>query len=182
MKFWLFVLIGVVMLLECFFECYDDCLVWYEEMKFFVCQQFKMLCGVCFMWVVFVEGCGYFVGILGMVILMVGVYLCLQCYDCLCVDGLWMIGEEVLVVCICLWDLDIKGCGQELMIGVDWVELVLVGCVIYEVVVEKWLADKLWVGDCGLCEGMLFNLMWCFKCCCRGGCKFQVVQIGGDEM
>ena len=59
--------------------------------------------------------------------------------------------------------------------------LVLAGCAIYEAVAEKWPADKLRVGDRGLREGMLLNLMRRPKRRRRGGRKPQAAQTGGDE-
>ena len=90
---------------------------------------------------------------------MAGVHLRLPRYDRSKVDGLWMSGDEALDACKRLRELDFHGRSQEPTIGADRAELVLAGCAIYEAVAEMWPADRLRVGDRGLREGMLLNLM-----------------------
>lgn len=181
MKSWSSAPIGVVTLSERFPERHDDRLAWYEEMKAFARQQLKTPRGARSMRAVFAEGRGHLVGTSGTVTSMAGVHLRLQRYDRSRVDGLWMTGEEALAACTRLRDLDIKGRGQEPTIGADRAELVLAGCAIYEAVAEKWPADKLRVGDRGLREGMLLNLMRRPKRRRRGGRKPNTAQTGGDE-
>ena len=86
-------------------------------------------------------------------------HLRLPRYDRNEVDGLWMTGEEALAACARLRNLDVAGRAAEPTIGADRAELVLAGCAIYEAVAEAWPADELRVGDRGLREGMLLNLM-----------------------
>jgi exopolyphosphatase/guanosine-5'-triphosphate,3'-diphosphate pyrophosphatase len=150
--------IGVVTLSERFPER-EDRLSWYGEMKDFAKNLIKTPRGARSMRDVFSTGRGHLVGTSGTVTSMAGVHLRLPRYDRSLVDGLWMSCDEALAACTRLRDLDLVGRGQEPTIGADRAELVLAGCAIYEAVAEAWPAERLRVGDRGLREGMLLNLM-----------------------
>lgn len=158
MKSWTSTPIGVVTLSERFPER-DDRLDWYNEMKSYARDLMRTPRGAKTMRAIFSDGRGHLVGTSGTVTSMAGVHLRLPRYDRGKVDGLWMTGEEALGACHRLRDLDVQGRAAEPTIGADRAELVLAGCAIYEAVAEAWPADKLRVGDRGLREGMLLNLM-----------------------
>ena len=158
MKSWTSAPVGVVTLSERFPER-EDREAWYEDMKAYARRQIKTPRGAKAMRGLFDEGRGHLVGTSGTVTSMAGVHLRLPRYDRSKVDGLWMSGEEALAACARLRNLDIEGRAQEPTIGSDRAELVLAGCAIYEAVAEAWPADRLRVGDRGLREGMLLNLM-----------------------
>jgi exopolyphosphatase/guanosine-5'-triphosphate,3'-diphosphate pyrophosphatase len=150
--------IGVVTLSERFPER-EDRLAWYGEMKAYAKQLIKTPRGARPLRNVFAEGRGHLIGTSGTVTSMAGVHLRLPRYDRSQVDGLWMNCDEALAACTRLRDLDIHGRGREPTIGADRAELVLAGCAIYEAVAEAWPAERLRVGDRGLREGLLLNLM-----------------------
>lgn len=158
MKSWTSTPIGVVTLSERFPER-EDREAWYNDMKAYARKLIKTPRGAKAMRTVFREGRGHLVGTSGTVASMAGVHLRLPRYDRSKVDGLWMSGEDALAACTRLRNLDMAGRAQEPTIGLDRAELVLAGCAIYEAVAEAWPADRLRVGDRGLREGMLLNLM-----------------------
>jgi exopolyphosphatase/guanosine-5'-triphosphate,3'-diphosphate pyrophosphatase len=158
MKSWSSTPVGVVTLSERFPER-EDRLAWYGEMKSYARGLMRTPRGARQMRPVFEAGRGHLVGTSGTVTSMAGVHLRLPRYDRSQVDGIWMTGEEALAACTRLRDLDIHGRGLEPTIGPDRAELVLAGCAIYEAVADAWPADQLRVGDRGLREGLLLNLM-----------------------
>ncbi len=158
MKSWSSAPVGVVTLSERFPER-EDREAWYEDMKDYARRQMKTPRGARAMRPLFREGRGHLVGTSGTVTSMAGVHLRLPRYDRSKVDGLWMSGEDALAACKRLRDLDVAGRAMEPTIGTDRAELVLAGCAIYEAVAEAWPADRLRVGDRGLREGLLLNLM-----------------------
>ncbi len=182
MKSWSSAPIGVVTLSERFPERHDDRKAWYQEMKAFARQQLKTPRGARSLRDVFSEGRGHLVGTSGTVTSMAGVHLNLPRYDRSRVDGLWMSGEDALEACKRLRELDVKGRASEPVIGADRAELVLAGCAIYEAVAEKWPAERLRVGDRGLREGLLLNLMRKPKRRRRGGRRKPLAaDTGGSE-
>ncbi|MHA6288257.1 Ppx/GppA phosphatase family protein [Maricaulis sp. CAU 1757] len=158
MKSWSSTPVGVVTLSEKFPER-PDRQQWYEDMKAHARELMKTPRGARSMRRTFEDGRGHLVGTSGTVTSMAGVHLRLPRYDRSKVDGLWMSGQEALDACARLRDLDLKGRASEPTIGADRAELVLAGCAIYEAVAEGWPADRLRVGDRGLREGLLLNLM-----------------------
>ena len=158
MKSWTSTPVGVVTLSERFPER-EDRADWYAEMKQYALDLMKTPRGAKAMRPIFRDGRAHLVGTSGTVTSMAGVHLRLPRYDRSKVDGLWMHGEEALDACKRLRELDIHGRAQEPTIGSDRAELVLAGCAIYEAVAELWPAERLRVGDRGLREGMLLNLM-----------------------
>jgi exopolyphosphatase/guanosine-5'-triphosphate,3'-diphosphate pyrophosphatase len=150
--------VGVVTLAERFPERADR-LAWYNDMKSYVRQLMKTPRGARSMRPVFNEGRAHLVGTSGTVTSIAGVHLRLPRYERALVDGLWMTCDEALQACTRLRDLDLAGRALEPTIGHDRAELVLAGCAIYEAVAEMWPAEHLRVGDRGLREGLLLNLM-----------------------
>lgn len=180
MKSWSSAPIGVVTLSERFPERPEERAAWYEEMKSYALQQLKTPRGARSMRSTFEEGRGHLVGTSGTVTSMAGVHLRLPRYDRSKVDGLWMSRDDALSACQRLRDLDVAGRAREPVIGADRAELVLAGCAIFEAVAERWPADRLRVGDRGLREGLLLNLMRKPKRRRRGGRKARAAN-GGEE-
>ena len=158
MKSWTSTPVGVVTLSERFPER-EDRAEWYNDMKTYARDLMKTPRGAKAMRPLFRDGRAHLVGTSGTVTSMAGVHLRLPRYDRSKVDGLWMTGDEALDACKRLRELDFHGRSQEPTIGSDRAELVLAGCAIYEAVAEMWPAERLRVGDRGLREGMLLNLM-----------------------
>ena len=155
---WMSAPIGVVTLSERFPERPDRA-DWYGEMKDYAARQIRTPRGARPMRGVFAEGRGHLVGTSGTVTSMAGVHLRLPRYERAKVDGLWMSTDEARAACDRLKANDAAGRAQEPSIGSDRAELVLAGCAIYEAVAEAWPAARLRVGDRGLREGMLLNMM-----------------------
>jgi exopolyphosphatase/guanosine-5'-triphosphate,3'-diphosphate pyrophosphatase len=157
-KSWMSAPIGVVTLAERFPEHGVDA-KGYEEMLAYAREQIRTPRGARSMRDVFAEGRGHLVGTSGTVTSMAGVHLRLPRYERARVDGLWMGTADAAAACERLRDLGREGRAKEPSIGADRAELVLAGCAIYEAVAEAWPATRLRVGDRGLREGLLLNLM-----------------------
>lgn len=158
MRSWTSTPVGVVTLAERFPER-EDREAWYDEMKAYVRELMKTPRGARSMRPLFAEGRAHLVGTSGTVTSIAGVHLRLPRYERSKVDGLWMRCDEARDACTRLRDLDLAGRSMEPTIGHDRAELVLAGCAIYEAVAELWPAETLRVGDRGLREGLLLNLM-----------------------
>lgn len=158
MRSWMSAPIGVVTLSERFPER-EDRLAWYDEMKAFARRLIKTPRGARAMRPVFAEGRAHLVGTSGTVTSIAGVHLQLPRYDRSRVDGLSMGLDEAEAACRHLRNMDVTGRSREPTIGSDRAELVLAGCAIYEAVAEAWPAAHLRVGDRGLREGLLLNMM-----------------------
>lgn len=158
MRSWTSTPIGVVSLAERFPER-EDRQAWYNDMKSYARQQMKTPRGARSMRTLFSEGRAHLVGTSGTVTSIAGVHLRLPRYERSKVDGLWMSCAQAEAACTRLRDLDLAGRSLEPTIGSDRAELVLAGCAIYEAVAELWPAENLRVGDRGLREGLLLNLM-----------------------
>lgn len=150
--------VGVVTLAERFPER-EDRQAWYDDMKSYARQLMKTPRGARSMRSLFSEGRAHLVGTSGTVTSIAGVHLRLPRYERAKVDGLWMSCAEAEAACTRLRVLDLAGRSKEPTIGSDRAELVLAGCAIYEAVAELWPAENLRVGDRGLREGLLLNLM-----------------------
>jgi exopolyphosphatase/guanosine-5'-triphosphate,3'-diphosphate pyrophosphatase len=88
-----------------------------------------------------------------------GVHLNLDRYQRDKVDGLWMTAQEARTACARLAGRDAAGRAEEGCIGTERADLMLAGCAIYEAVMDAWPSEKVRIGDRGLREGMLLNLM-----------------------
>lgn len=132
---------------------------WYAAMKAHVKKQMKAPKGARRLRPLFEAGRAHMVGTSGTVTSVAGVHLELERYDRSRVDGLWLSAEDALVVCRRLASKDPRGRAGEGCIGTERADLVLAGCAILEAVMEAWPTPRMRVGDRGLREGLLLNLM-----------------------
>lgn len=132
---------------------------WYEAMKAHVRAHMKAPKGARRLRPVFQAGKAHMVGTSGTVTSVAGVHLGLERYDRSRVDGLWIETEEAHAVCQRLASKDAAGRAREGCIGTERADLVVAGCAILEAVMEAWPTQRMRVGDRGLREGLLLNLM-----------------------
>lgn len=155
--------LGVVTLSERFPEPKksgaDARAAWYAEMKAHAVKHLKAPKGARRLRPIFEAGRAHMVGTSGTVTSVAGVHLNLTRYMRDKVDGMWMTSEDAHFACQRLASQDRNGRAREGCIGHDRADLVLAGCAIYEAVMEAWPTEKVRVGDRGLREGMLLNLM-----------------------
>ena len=161
MRGWSTMPLGVVTLSERFPEPEGESAraLWYREMVDFAKSHLKAPRGARRMRPIFSEGRAHMVGTSGTVTSVAGVHLNLPKFSRDQVDGLWMTRDEALAACHRLASNDRDGRAREGCIGDDRADLVLAGCAIYEAVLELWPCEDVRVGDRGLREGMLLNLM-----------------------
>lgn len=161
MRAWSSMPLGVVTLSERFEEPEGDDAraAWYAEMKACAAKALKPPRGARRMRPVFEAGRAHLVGTSGTVTSVAGVHLNLNRYVRDKVDGLWMTTAEARAACARLAAADAQGRAREGCIGADRADLVLAGCAIYEAVMDAWPSEKVRIGDRGLREGMLLNLM-----------------------
>lgn len=153
--------LGVVTLSERFPEPDGDEArdTWYAQMKAYAAKHLKPPKGARRLRPVFEAGDAHLVGTSGTVTSVAGVHLNLERYMRDKVDGLWMSADEARVACRRLSSRDREGRAQEGCIGDERADLVLAGCAIYEAVLDAWPVKRVRIGDRGLREGMLHNLM-----------------------
>ncbi len=161
MRAWSTMPLGVVTLSEQFPEPEGDAARadWYAEMKACAAKALKPPRGAKRMRSIFTEGRAHLVGTSGTVTSVAGVHLNLDRYVRDKVDGIWMTTAEAREACNRLAIRDAKGRAREGCIGEERADLVLAGCAIYEAVMDAWPAEQVRIGDRGLREGMLLNLM-----------------------
>ncbi|WP_444881641.1 Ppx/GppA phosphatase family protein [Hyphobacterium marinum] len=150
--------VGVVTLAERFPETAETA-DWYAAMRDFAAAQLKTPKGAKKLRKHFRDGRAHLVGTSGTITSVAGVHLELPRYERAKVDGLWMSADETLAACNRLSAQDFKGRSAEPVIGTERADLVLAGCAILEAVMAAWPAERLRVGDRGLREGLLMNLM-----------------------
>ncbi|MGE0408992.1 MAG: Ppx/GppA phosphatase family protein [Amphiplicatus sp.] len=101
----------------------------------------------------------HFVGTSGTVTSIAGVHLDLPRYRRDLVDGLWLTREEARAVTARLVAMDFAARASEPCIGIERADLVVCGCAILEALLREWPVGRIRVGDRGLREGMLADLM-----------------------
>jgi exopolyphosphatase/guanosine-5'-triphosphate,3'-diphosphate pyrophosphatase len=161
MRAWSTMPLGVVTLSEQFPEPEGDeaRAAWYAAMKACAAKALRPPRGAKRMRSIFEEGRAHLVGTSGTVTSVAGVHLNLHRYVRDKVDGIWMTTSEARDACHRLAIRDAKGRAREGCIGEERADLVLAGCAIYEAVMDAWPAEQVRIGDRGLREGMLLNLM-----------------------
>jgi len=101
----------------------------------------------------------HFVGTSGTVTSIAGVHLNLPRYRRDLVDGLWLTREEARAVTDRLIAMDFAARASEPCIGLERADLVVCGCAILEALLREWPVSRIRVGDRGLREGMLADLL-----------------------
>ncbi len=160
---WTTMAVGVVTLAERFPEPRGGDAVeraaWYAGMKAYAAEQLKSPRGARRLRPLFEAGKAHMIGTSGTVTSVAGVHLNLPRYDRAKVDGLSLTHDEARAACDRLSSKDFARRAAEPCIGQDRADLVLAGCAILEAVMDAWPTPNLRVGDRGLREGMLLNLM-----------------------
>lgn len=101
----------------------------------------------------------HLLGTSGTVTTLGGIALGLERYDRRRVDGLWMNREDISRVIDRLMATDFEARARNGCIGTERADLVLPGCAIFEAIRRAFPAYKLRIGDRGLREGMLIEMM-----------------------
>lgn len=160
--------VGVVTLSERIPEAEhpDD---WYEAMKAYAMTALKTPRGARKLKTLFTSGRAHMIGTSGTITSVAGVHMQLPRYERSIVDGSWMTAADARAACLDLASKDLDGRAANPVIGRDRADLVLAGCAILEAVMDKWPVEKIRVGDRGLREGLLLNLMRRPKRRRRGG-------------
>jgi exopolyphosphatase/guanosine-5'-triphosphate,3'-diphosphate pyrophosphatase len=158
---WFSMPFGVVTLSERMPEPQGDAAraAWYAEMKAVVAARMRPPRGARRIKKLFTDGRAHLIGTSGTVTTVAGVHLNLDRYQRDKVDGLWMTSEEARAACQRRAARDAAGRSQEGCIGTERADLVLAGCAIYEAIMDAWPSQRVRIGDRGLREGMLLNLM-----------------------
>ncbi|WP_370339114.1 Ppx/GppA phosphatase family protein [Parvularcula marina] len=107
----------------------------------------------------FAAGEAHLIGTSGTVTSMAGVHLRLDTYSRRAVDGLWMGADEARRVAELLRRMDIEDRALSPCIGRERADLVVGGCAILEGILRAWPTDRIRVGDRGLREGLLLDLI-----------------------
>lgn len=158
MRGWSTMPYGVVTMAEKFPEG-EDREAWYDTMRQAARKALKPPRGARRMRHLFEEGKAHLVGTSGTVTSVAGVHLNLPRYDRGQVDGLHFTVEHARAACQRLLSKDYEGRAAEPCIGTERADLVLAGCAILEAVLDEWPSTYMRVGDRGLREGILLNLM-----------------------
>lgn len=133
---------------------------WYESLKAEVRKEMRFPKGARRLRPLFEAGRAHMVGTSGTVTSLAGVHLNLARYDRNQVDGLWISSDEARAACDRLSTKDAAGRAGEGCIGTERADLVVAGCAILEAVMDAWPVPRLRVGDRGLREGLLLNLIY----------------------
>jgi len=101
----------------------------------------------------------HLLGTSGTVTTIGGIALGLDRYDRRRVDGLWMTQDDITRVITLLMGMDFDSRATNGCIGRERADLVLPGCAIFEAIRRAFPAQRLRIGDRGLREGMLIEMM-----------------------
>lgn len=101
----------------------------------------------------------HLLGTSGTVTTLGGIFLGLERYDRRRVDGLWMKAHEVDAVMQELLAMSYSARAENGCIGRERADLVLAGCAIFEAIRRAFPARRVRIGDRGLREGMLMEMM-----------------------
>lgn len=107
----------------------------------------------------FEMGNAHFIGTSGTVTSMAGVHLDLDTYSRRAVDGLWMSADETRAVAERLRRMSFEERAHSPCIGRERADLVVGGCAILEGILRAWPTPRIRVGDRGLREGLLLDLI-----------------------
>lgn len=88
-----------------------------------------------------------------------GLHLKLDRYDRSRVDGMKLNSETASSICRYLLNLPPGGRAHEPCIGPDRADLVLVGCALFEAILQRWPVPRFRIADRGIREGLLSNLI-----------------------
>lgn len=114
-------------------------------------------------------GPAHLIGTSGTVTSLAGVFLGLQKYSRQAVDGLWLTAKDAHAVSEKLRAASFDQRAADPCIGHDRADLVVPGCAILSGVLKAWPADRIRVGDRGLREGLLMELIDAWRAGGRAG-------------
>ncbi len=101
----------------------------------------------------------HLLGTSGTVTTLAGIHLGLLRYDRRQVDGLWMEARDVTAMTEKLMSWTFEQRVNNACIGAERADLVLGGCAILDAIRQTWPSERLRVGDRGLREGLLTEMM-----------------------
>lgn len=107
----------------------------------------------------FVSDSAHLLGTSGTITSIAGVHLGLPRYRRDLVDGLWLAREDTRAVTEKLIAMAFDERANEPSIGLERADLVVCGCAILEALLREWPASRIRVGDRGLREGVLAELI-----------------------
>ncbi|MEM6649609.1 MAG: Ppx/GppA phosphatase family protein [Pseudomonadota bacterium] len=107
----------------------------------------------------FDQGQAHLVGTSGTVTSLAGIHLKLEKYNRQAVDGLWLSERDIQHTSTFLRGLTVEARAHQSCIGQDRADLVVPGCAILAGIMKVWPAARIRVGDRGLREGVLMELM-----------------------
>ncbi|WOI54571.1 Ppx/GppA phosphatase family protein [Parvularcula sp. LCG005] len=107
----------------------------------------------------FRNGDAHLIGTSGTVTSLAGVHLKLKRYVRRDVDGLWLTAAEAAAVTESLRSAGAVARAEEPCIGEERADLVIPGCAILQGILQAWPTDRIRVGDRGLREGVLIDLI-----------------------
>jgi exopolyphosphatase/guanosine-5'-triphosphate,3'-diphosphate pyrophosphatase len=107
----------------------------------------------------FREGRGHLIGTSGTVTSLAGVWLGLERYSRRHVDGAWLSRADTEAVTERLREMGFERRAEQPCIGSERADLVVPGCAILAGILDVWPAERIRVGDRGLREGLLLDLM-----------------------
>ena len=110
----------------------------------------------------------HLLGTSGTVTTLGGIFLGLERYDRRRVDGLWMGTRDIDGVMGELLAMSYRERAENGCIGRERADLVLAGCAIFEAIRRAFPANRVRIGDRGLREGMLMEMMREDGCLARG--------------
>lgn len=107
----------------------------------------------------FAEGRAHLIGTSGTVTSLAGVHLGLAQYSRRAVDGIWLSAADAAAVSTRLREVNHDARAGEPCIGIERADLVVPGCAILDGIMRVWPCPRIRVGDRGLREGVLFELI-----------------------
>ena len=131
----------------------------YEEMIAHVARQVEAFVEAAPIREAWGGGRAHLIGTSGTVTSLAGVKMRLPRYDRRSVDGAWITAEEAAEVSEDLRSMGFDHRCSEPCIGPQRADLVVPGCAILEGIMRVWPSDRIRVGDRGLREGMLIEMM-----------------------
>ncbi|MEM9422220.1 MAG: Ppx/GppA phosphatase family protein [Pseudomonadota bacterium] len=131
----------------------------FDAMTNVVAQQIRSLTVPDPVQTAFAEGAAHLVGTSGTVTSIAGIHLGLKRYVRREVDGLWLSQRNARIVGERLRSMRYERRAEEPCVGPDRADLVVPGCAIFSGILKAWPVARIRVGDRGLREGLLIDLM-----------------------
>ena len=101
----------------------------------------------------------HLIGTSGTLTTLAGINFGLARYNRARVDGQWLVRDDILRISDTITSRDFQERAAIPCVGTDRADLILPGCAIMSVIMEKWPCEHLRVADRGLREGLLIGLL-----------------------